>query len=231
MVAPISNGESGLSVRTKLNELIALDAAKLPLAGGALTGPVTLTHVSTGFTITAPSALIAQRDGGGAVSITFRGYDNSATAGALVAYQAARGSAAVPADVQAGDRLGIFVFGGYAGGGMRNTSGVQASVGTGTISATSLPSYISFLTTPDGSIARAERLRITQDGDIQISVTNVIDRNRLVYKRPYPVAGLPAPVAGLTGAEAYCSNESGGAVPVFCDGTNWRRVTDRAIVS
>ena len=29
----------------------------------------------------------------------------------------------------------------------------------------------------------------------------------------------------------YCSDESGGAVPAFSDGTNWRRVTDRQIVS
>ena len=29
----------------------------------------------------------------------------------------------------------------------------------------------------------------------------------------------------------YVSNESGGAVPAFSDGTNWRRVTDRAIIS
>jgi hypothetical protein len=29
----------------------------------------------------------------------------------------------------------------------------------------------------------------------------------------------------------YCSDESGGAVPAFSDGTNWRRVTDRSIVS
>jgi hypothetical protein len=29
----------------------------------------------------------------------------------------------------------------------------------------------------------------------------------------------------------YCSDESGGAVPAFSDGTNWRRVTDRAVVS
>lgn len=29
----------------------------------------------------------------------------------------------------------------------------------------------------------------------------------------------------------YVSNEAGGAVPAFSDGTNWRRVTDRAIVS
>lgn len=29
----------------------------------------------------------------------------------------------------------------------------------------------------------------------------------------------------------YVSNESGGAVPAFSDGTNWRRVTDRAVIS
>ena len=29
----------------------------------------------------------------------------------------------------------------------------------------------------------------------------------------------------------YVSNETGGAVPAFSDGTNWRRVTDRAIVA
>lgn len=29
----------------------------------------------------------------------------------------------------------------------------------------------------------------------------------------------------------FVSDETGGAVPAFSDGTNWRRVTDRAIVS
>jgi len=29
----------------------------------------------------------------------------------------------------------------------------------------------------------------------------------------------------------YCSDETGGSVPAFSDGTNWRRVTDRQIVS
>ena len=28
-----------------------------------------------------------------------------------------------------------------------------------------------------------------------------------------------------------CTNETGGAIPVFSDGTNWRRVSDRAIAS
>jgi hypothetical protein len=44
------------------------------------------------------------------------------------------------------------------------------------------------------------------------------------------VAGLPTPV-GVAGTMVYVSNEVGGAVPAFSDGTNWRRVTDRAIVA
>lgn len=40
-----------------------------------------------------------------------------------------------------------------------------------------------------------------------------------------------ATLVSSAGAMVYCSNESGGAVPAFYDGTNWRRVTDRAVVS
>lgn len=47
----------------------------------------------------------------------------------------------------------------------------------------------------------------------------------------YTVAGLPNPTTAAAGAEAFCSNETGGAVPVFSDGTNWRRVTDRNIAA
>jgi hypothetical protein len=44
----------------------------------------------------------------------------------------------------------------------------------------------------------------------------------------YVVSGLPTATAG---GLIYVSNESGGPVIAFADGTNWRRVTDRAIVS
>lgn len=37
--------------------------------------------------------------------------------------------------------------------------------------------------------------------------------------------------SATAGAMAYCTNESGGAVPVFYDGSDWRRVTDRNIIS
>lgn len=45
----------------------------------------------------------------------------------------------------------------------------------------------------------------------------------------YTVLALPS--ANPAGQFVYCSNESGGPVPAFSDGTNWRRVTDRAIVT
>jgi hypothetical protein len=45
----------------------------------------------------------------------------------------------------------------------------------------------------------------------------------------YTVSTLPS--AAAAGRLIYVGNESGGAVPAFSDGTNWRRVTDRAVVS
>lgn len=45
----------------------------------------------------------------------------------------------------------------------------------------------------------------------------------------YTVAGVPS--ASPAAQVAYISNESGGAVLAFSDGTNWRRVTDRAVIS
>lgn len=47
----------------------------------------------------------------------------------------------------------------------------------------------------------------------------------------YTVAGLPSASGMGAGALAMVSNESGGAVVAFSDGTQWRRVTDRQIVS
>ncbi len=46
----------------------------------------------------------------------------------------------------------------------------------------------------------------------------------------YAVADVPDATL-WTGAMIYVSDETGGAIPAFSDGTNWRRVSDRAIVS
>lgn len=47
----------------------------------------------------------------------------------------------------------------------------------------------------------------------------------------YPVASLPAASAAGAGAMIFVPDATGGAVTAFSDGTNWRRTTDRAVVS
>ncbi|MHB8086583.1 MAG: hypothetical protein ACYDHZ_12245, partial [Dehalococcoidia bacterium] len=81
----------------------------------------------------------------------------------------ARGSIASPLDVQSGDRLGFNVFGGWAGGAFRHTAAIEAIVDTGTVSATSLPTYMRFNTTPDGSLGRVERMRIASGGNVSVN--------------------------------------------------------------
>ena len=74
------------------------------------------------------------------------------------------------------------------------------------------------------------------DGIVACGAGNLIlyARSRIIAKKPldlraYTVAGLPS--ASPAGQLIYVSDESGGAVLAFSDGTNWRRVTDRAVVS
>ena len=45
----------------------------------------------------------------------------------------------------------------------------------------------------------------------------------------FTVANLPTTV--VAGAQAFCTNDTGGAVNVFYDGSAWRRCTDRAVAS
>lgn len=74
---------------------------------------------------------------------------------------------------------------------------------------------------PDGTISRT--LTIGNSGAI-------LSDGGPVPLPTYTVAGLPA-AASYAGAMVYVSNESGGPVTALSDGINWRRVTDRAIVS
>jgi hypothetical protein len=56
----------------------------------------------------------------------------------------------------------------------------------------------------------------------------------LIYPDQFVLPGYTTstlPSAAIAGAMIYVTNETGGPVPAFADGTNWRRVTDRAIVT
>lgn len=60
---------------------------------------------------------------------------------------------------------------------------------------------------------------------IRDSVTPVVEFEE------YTVANLPSASDNPPPGLVMCTDEVGGYVPVFWDGTNWRRVTDRAIAS
>jgi hypothetical protein len=47
----------------------------------------------------------------------------------------------------------------------------------------------------------------------------------------FTVAELGNLSASPAGQMVFCNNETGGSIPAFSDGINWRRVTDRQIVS
>ncbi len=88
----------------------------------------------------------------------------------------------------------------------------------------SKPDYGALLT---GDGQATERFQVYLD-----ELTQELNDNLLgdqVTLPPYTVATLP-PVLNARGM-IFVSDETGGAVPAFSDGTDWRRVTDRAIVS
>jgi hypothetical protein len=77
-----------------------------------------------------------------------------------------------------------------------------------------------------GSVTEVPATTVYDLGTVYIS--GVFYPNQLVLPS-YTVSGLPT--AATAAQFVYVTNDAGGPVPAFSDGTNWRRVTDRAIVS
>ena len=71
------------------------------------------------------------------------------------------------------------------------------------------------------------RLRSNDLNDIEYYVRNMV---RGYFLPELTVSTLPD-AASNKRKLIYVSDETGGAVPAFSDGTNWRRVTDRQVVS
>jgi len=86
--------------------------------------------------------------------------------------KSARGSFATPASLQVGDRMGQVILAGYNGTAFANVAGIEGWIDAGTVSSTSLPSYLAFRTTPNGSISRLERMRINSAGYVGIGTTS-----------------------------------------------------------
>jgi hypothetical protein len=67
-------------------------------------------------------------------------------------------------------------------------------------------------------------------GDINIEPAGKLVVDAPIVLKSYTVAQLQV-LGSTAGAIAYATDESGGAQPCFFDGTNWRRFTDRVVIS
>ena len=77
----------------------------------------------------------------------------------------------------------------------------------------------------------AEHRRIiAQRANVGLPIDGSRAMNAPLVLATYTVSTLPTASLWERGF-IYVSDETGGAIPAFSDGTNWRRVSDRAIVS
>jgi hypothetical protein len=94
--------------------------------------------------------------------------------------------------------------------------------------------FSSEFTSTDPSANKMKLIAIDHAGSPsngQIDVSPKVASVNVPFELPsYTVANLPTAGIGA-GAMAFCTNDAGGAVPCFYDGSAWRRVTDRAVAS
>ena len=80
-----------------------------------------------------------------------------------------------------------------------------------------------------GDLLRIGTSAATPDDSLVVTADKTTKLGGSLQLAVYTVATLPT--GSSQGALIHVSDESGGSVPAFFDGTNWRRLTDRQIVS
>ncbi|MEL6915496.1 MAG: DUF2793 domain-containing protein [Pseudomonadota bacterium] len=80
-------------------------------------------------------------------------------------------------------------------------------------------------------------IKVSDDGGLFFTAleadaaSGVVHFPQAVRAANYTVATLPGAASAGAGAMVFVSDASGGAVMAFSDGSDWRRMTDRAVVS
>ena len=158
-----------------------------------------------------------------------------AAPGAGVQGFGARGALSDPQTLQNGNRLVALLGSGFDGTQYVTPAPVRIEmVADGAWSTSARGAAIVFRTTPSGATVDAERMRITGAGKIGVGTANptaTLDVAGHVRVGQFTKTTLPAAASIGAGAIIYVSNDAGGAVLAFSDGSTWRRVTDRAAVS
>jgi hypothetical protein len=90
--------------------------------------------------------------------------------------------------------------------------------------------------TVDEAVTVEEDLGLITDAITQSYNLGTIVLGGLVYPSQlvlpsFTVAEIASLPASPVGQMVICTNEAGGTVPAFSDGTDWRRVTDRAVIT
>jgi hypothetical protein len=94
-------------------------------------------------------------------------FSNDAIAGSLLFVKSRGATATAATIVQAGDGLGAISFAGTNGTSALGVAAISASIDTvGSVSATSLPSILTFATTPTGTTTGVNRMAINSAGNI-----------------------------------------------------------------
>jgi hypothetical protein len=141
----------------------------------------------------------------------------------------ARGSLAVPTAVEAGDMILSLTPEAYDGSAYANCGGVNFVAEADFASSKS--AYFRIATIDGGTWG--ERLRVRANGDVGIGTSSPavkLDVAGPVRPASYTVASLPS-ASGIAGAIIFVSDAMGGGIPAFSDGTDWRRLDDRAVIS
>lgn len=99
-------------------------------------------------------------------------YNNSSVSDSHLWLRKAKGTETSPLAIASGDEIGFIKFSGYNGSAFSTNDQTEiGAVASELFTSSSNGSYLKFMTTPNGSINGAERMRIDQNGNVGIGTT------------------------------------------------------------
>ena len=213
MVVERSTGRIGLGTNSPTSRVTVSENAASPPP--AATG--TLTH-------------LVQADG-----VACRFFLDAFAGNAQLNFRRANGTNASRVALASGNSIGRFSVFGYGTTGFSATSrGGLNIVASEDWTDTAQGTRLDLLAVANGAAAESIALSALGNGNVRVgsdaTAACKLDVDGPVRVKGYAVAGVPS-AAAAAGQIIYVSDEAGGAVLAFSDGSNWRRVTDRAVIS